>query len=167
MTKSMKVSVLFLALTVAQASVIPAGYADDESGTDAHKTHKARQLKHAGENGDNHTASPERNGVRSFAPAPVKSYTATPIQTYTPTPVKTYSPSSLPTLNTSPAPAPTPAPAPVKSWALYNQYCAGCHGIAKQGASAALIQTGINTISAMSSLSSLTAAQVAAIAAGQ
>ena len=48
--------------------------------------------------------------------------------------------------------------------ALYAQYCAGCHGplatSAKLGASSAMIQTGIGTVSAMSSLSFLTTTQI-------
>jgi mono/diheme cytochrome c family protein len=52
---------------------------------------------------------------------------------------------------------------------LYNNYCSGCHGplatSAKSGATAAMIQTGISTVSQMSSLSSLTTTQIQAIAA--
>lgn len=51
--------------------------------------------------------------------------------------------------------------------ALYDQYCAACHGSLansdKSGASAALIQNGINNVGEMSSLSFLTSTQVQAI----
>lgn len=151
MTKSMKMVALFLALTIAQTAVISSGYADDDSAGDVNK-HTVLK-KHDSEKERRHHTSTDSNGVKTFVPNPVKTITPTPIQTYTPTP--------LPTLPT------TPAPAPAKTWALYNQYCSGCHGTSKQGASAALIQTGINSISAMSSLKSLSAAQIAAIAAGQ
>ena len=64
----------------------------------------------------------------------------------------------------------TPNPIPsTDGAALYASYCASCHGplasSTKLGATANLIQTGINTISNMSSLSSLTSAQIQAIAA--
>lgn len=76
-----------------------------------------------------------------------------------------------PTTAVTPAPAPTPTttPAPTtQTWALYNQYCSGCHGTSKQGAAAATIQNAINTnIGGMGSLKSLTAAQISALAAGQ
>lgn len=49
--------------------------------------------------------------------------------------------------------------------ALYNQYCAGCHGTSKQGKTATAIQGAINAnIGGMGFLSTLTTAQVAAIA---
>ncbi|HEY4743458.1 MAG TPA: cytochrome c, partial [Desulfuromonadaceae bacterium] len=53
--------------------------------------------------------------------------------------------------------------------ALYTADCSGCHGplasSSKKGATAAQIQTGISSVSAMKSLSTLTTAQVQAIAA--
>ncbi len=54
-----------------------------------------------------------------------------------------------------------------KTWSLYNQYCAGCHGTSKEGVSASTIENAIATVSAMSSLKSLTTAQITALAAGQ
>ncbi|BCG47601.1 Cytochrome c family protein [Citrifermentans bremense] len=55
---------------------------------------------------------------------------------------------------------------PLDGQALYNQYCNGCHGTAKQGKTALAIQGAIDAnIGGMGSLSALTAAQVAAIAA--
>jgi mono/diheme cytochrome c family protein len=89
------------------------------------------------------------------------------MKTITSTPLKTFTPTPIPTLGTTPSPAPASTPAPAKTWAQYNRYCSGCHGTSYQGASAALIQTGINIIPDMSSLKTLTAAQIAAIAAGQ
>jgi mono/diheme cytochrome c family protein len=51
--------------------------------------------------------------------------------------------------------------------ALYNQYCAGCHGAGKRGSSASAIQSAINSNKGgMGSLKSLTAAQITAIAGG-
>ncbi len=68
---------------------------------------------------------------------------------------------------TSPSPTPTPKTS-LSGDTLYANNCAGCHGplatSAKLGATAAQIQTGINTISNMKSLSSLTSAQIQAIA---
>jgi mono/diheme cytochrome c family protein len=84
------------------------------------------------------------------------------LPTFTPTPVKTFTPTPVPTLST--APAPTPA---AKTWAQYNQYCAGCHGASMQGSSAATIQSAINNVMQMGALKSLTPAQISAIAAGQ
>jgi hypothetical protein len=64
------------------------------------------------------------------------------------------------------ATATTSTPAP--TWALYNQYCSGCHGTSKQGRPVSAIQTAIgNNTGGMGSLSSLTSAQITAIAAGQ
>ena len=89
----------------------------------------------------------------------VSTITSTPIQPYTPPPV--------PTLSPTPTPATAPAAATAKTWALYDQFCTGCHGTSKQGATAAAIQAAIKSFSQMSPLSTLTAAQIAAIAAGQ
>ncbi|HEY5601844.1 MAG TPA: c-type cytochrome [Gammaproteobacteria bacterium] len=64
---------------------------------------------------------------------------------------------------------PPDIPAPGTGAALYQQYCAGCHGglanSSKAGASASRIQTAIaNNTGGMGQLSSLTAAQIQAVA---
>ena len=63
----------------------------------------------------------------------------------------------------------TPSTGTIDGAALYTADCSSCHGplasSAKLGATAAQIQTGISSVSAMKSLSTLTTAQIQAIAA--
>ena len=102
------------------------------------------------------------------APTPTPTPTPTPVPTPIPTPVPTPVPTPTPTPVPTPVPAPTPTPVPTKTWSLYNQYCSGCHGTAKQGRSATAIQGAISAnTGGMGSLSFLTAAQITALAAGQ
>ncbi|MBL0278186.1 MAG: cytochrome c [Anaeromyxobacter sp.] len=57
---------------------------------------------------------------------------------------------------------------PLDGTALYNQYCAGCHGNSKKGASASSTQSAINSNRGgmgSAALRALTPAQLAAIAA--
>lgn len=61
--------------------------------------------------------------------------------------------------------ATTAAPVVLDGQALYNQYCAGCHGTGKQGKTVAATQAAITgNVGGMGFLSTLSAAQLAAIA---
>ena len=60
-----------------------------------------------------------------------------------------------------------PASASVQSWAHYNQFCFGCHGMSKQGKSAISIQNAINSVASMVSLKTQAAGHIADISVGK
>ena len=147
MKKITKALALVICVTMASAGLAVTSFADSKSEKDKQSHQNSYQKKN-----DDHKVTPAPKPT----PVPPK---PTPVPP-TPTPVPP-TPTPVP-----PTPTPTPTP-PAQTWAMYNQYCSGCHGTSKQGKSAATIQNAINSLSAMSSLKSLTSAQVAAIAAGQ
>ena len=111
------------------------------------------------------TATPAPTPRPTATPAPTPRPTATPAPT--PRPTATPAPTPRPTATPAPTPAPTATPAPVKTWALYNANCAGCHGSSKQASSVAATQAAItNNIGGMGYLSSISS-KLAALLAGQ
>ena len=150
------------------AGLVSASFADDGRGDDR------------GERGDRkHHVRPTPRPTATPAPTATPRPTATPAPTATPRPTATPAPTPTPTPRPTATPAPTatprptatpvptPTPAPVKTWALYNANCSGCHGSSKQGASASTIQSAINNnLGGMGSLSRLSAAQLTSLAAG-
>lgn len=111
--------------------------------------------------------TPKPTPAPTPAPTPKPTPVPTPAPTPAPTPEPTPKPTPVPTPAPTPAPAPAPAPAPVKTWALYNANCAGCHGTSKQGASASATQSAITSNRGGMGFISLTPAQLTSLAAGQ
>ena len=113
--------------------------------------------------------TPKPTPAPTPAPTPKPTPKPTPAPTPAPTPKPTPAPTPKPTPAPTPAPTPvpTPTPAPVKTWALYNANCAGCHGSSKQGKTASATQSAISNNTGGMGFISLTAAQITALAAGQ
>jgi len=161
MTKTLKMAAVFMALAIAQTSVIPTVYADDDHGNKSRKEQKEKKDQEERERRHHRDSKPTPAPAPAPTPAPVPKPTPVPTPAPAPAPVPAPAPAPKPT------PAPAPAPAPVKTWALYNQYCSGCHGSGKQGASASSIQSAINSNKGGMGSIKLTAAQLSALAAGQ
>jgi outer membrane biosynthesis protein TonB len=100
------------------------------------------------------------------APAPAPTPDPTPAPAPAPEPAPAPAPAPAPTPDPTPAPAPAPAPAPTYDGAaLYNQYCAGCHGQGKRGDSASKTASAISSNrGGMGFLSTLSQAELQAIA---
>jgi len=162
MTKTLKMAALFMALAIAQTSVIATVYADDDHGDKSRKEQKDRE-----ERGRRHYRDNKPTPTPAPAPAPAPAPVPKPTPAPAPVPAPAPAPAPAPTPAPAPVPAPAPAPAPAKTWALYNQYCSGCHGSSKQGASASSIQSAINSNKGGMGSIKLTAAQLSALAAGQ
>ena len=158
------------------AGLASAGFADSKSENEYKKKAEIeKKEKEQREHGVKPTATPRPTATPAptpkptATPAPTPKPTATPAPTPKPTatPAPTPAPTPKPTATPAPTPAPTPTPAPVKTWALYNANCAGCHGTSKQGATAAAITAAISSNRGGMGFISLTAAQITALAAGQ
>jgi cell division septation protein DedD len=133
------------------AGLVAASFADSDS--DHNDNNKNQGVRH-------HKVKP----TPTPAPTPKPTPKPTPAPTPKPTPAPTPAPTPKPT--PAPTPAPTPTPAPVKTWALYNATCSGCHGSSKQGVSVSQIQAAIAAnYGGMGSLG-LSAAQLTSLAAG-
>jgi mono/diheme cytochrome c family protein len=132
MKKSMKMAAVIVALAVAQAGVIPTGYADDDYASKAHKVRKEQEKKEKErkekerkekERKEKERKEKDRNGSNKPTPTPkpVPTPTPTPVPTPTPTPVPTPTPTPVPT------PTPTPVPTPISGKTVYDSKCASCH----------------------------------------
>lgn len=111
------------------------------------------------------TFTPAPTTMPTPMPTPAPTLRPTPTPASTPAPTLRPTPTPTPTLRPTPTPMPTPTPAPaLDGAALYNQYCAGCHGSVMRGRSVSSIQSAINgNLGGMGFLRTLTAAQLNAI----
>lgn len=138
------------------AVLVSAGFADsDREGREGKENDRSRKYRKEREHRPNPAPRP------APAPAPAPKPTPAPAPAPVPAPVPAPAPTPVPV----PIPVPVPAPVPaLDGAALYNQYCAGCHGSGMRGSSASLTQSAINSNrGGMGSLRSLTAAQITAI----
>jgi outer membrane biosynthesis protein TonB len=169
MFKAIRIAVLFLAVAIAQTVVAPAVHADDDYVTKMRKSHREKEEKERNEKQRHTNIKPTPAPAPTPTPTPTPVPTPVPVPTPTPTPTPVPTPVPVPTPTPTPTPVPTPVPTPtpvpvIDGAALYNQYCAGCHGSGKRGKSAATIQSAINSnVGGMGSLKTLTPAQISAI----
>ncbi len=143
-SKSMKVISVCSVSSLLIAGLVSAGFADDSS-----ERESRRKSEYEREHRVRPTATPRPTVAPTPTPKPTVAPTPTPRPTATPAPTATPRPTATPAPTATPrptaTPAPTPTPAPVKTWTLYTQYCAGCHGTSKRTASVSATQSAINS----------------------